>query len=129
MDDITRSPKGLGAKIEQLAVLRDKKKELNNELKEVDEQFKALEQEVMHDLDEQGLAFSGGHTHRVTISEQSVPTVDDWHAVEQWAKDNDALYLFQRRLSATAWRELQDAGELVPGTTPFVQRSLSLRKL
>jgi hypothetical protein len=79
-------------------------------------------------MDEVGLESARGGRATATISENVVPTATDWDALEQYIYENDALYLMQRRLSASAWRELIESGEVVPGTEPYTQRSISLRK-
>jgi hypothetical protein len=40
---------------------------------------------------------------------------------------NGALHLLQRRPATAAFRELQEAGEAVPGLEPFTKRAISLR--
>jgi len=42
---------------------------------------------------------------------------------------NDALHLFQRRLNATAYKELTEAGAQIPGTKGFPKDSIRLGKL
>lgn len=123
------SPIHLGDKIEALAVLRDRKKELNADLKVINEEYEDLELQIMDALDQQNMLFAGGSRHRATISENVVPNVTDWDQLHEYAKENDALYLFERRVATSAWRELEESGEHVPGTEPFTRRSLSLRKL
>lgn len=123
------SPRGLGDMIEELAELRDKKRQLNQDLKDLDEDYRAVEQEIMDKLDQEGAAFAGGTRHRATISEQVVPNVDDWDSFEEYVRDNDAQYLYEKRVAVKPWRELQESGEPVPGTSPFTRRTLSLRKL
>ena len=128
-DAAENSPMGLGDKIEWLAELRDRKRDLNKQLQDLKEEYEAVEAEIMSDLDAQGLGFGGGSRHRATITESVVPSATDWDEFEDYCKENDALYLFERRISAKAWRELVESGEQVPGTEPFTRRSLSLRKI
>jgi hypothetical protein len=123
------SPTTLGDKIEALAQLRDRKRELNQELKDVNEEYQMLEAQVLDELDQQGTQFAGSSRHRATISEQTVPSVTDWDAFYDYVRENDALYLFERRVASAPWRELVESGEQVPGTEPFTRRTLSLRKL
>lgn len=124
-----KQPQSLGSKIDELNELRERKRELVAELKEVEERYAALEAEIMSDLDSMGIDLARGSTARVSISETTVPTVEDWDAFYEYVKSQDALYLLERRVAARAWRELYESGELVPGTSPFVRRKLSLRKV
>lgn len=122
------SPTGLGDMIDRLAEIRDEKRGLNNQLKELDEQFKDLQEAIMQALDAQGMQFGGSSRYRATITESVVPTVEDWQGVEEFVKQEDALFLFERRIAVAAWREFHESGTLVPGTSPFTKRGLSLTK-
>jgi len=43
-------------------------------------------------------------------------------------KENDALFLLQRRPAAAAYRELLESGQTIPGVEPYTQRQIGLRK-
>jgi hypothetical protein len=119
----------LGDKINALYELRDKKRDLQAELKILDEAFRELELSILNEMDAQGTTLTRGSRATVSISESIVPTVTDWDQFYDYVRENDAMYLFERRVAATAWRELLESGDKVPGTEPFTKRSLSLRKL
>jgi hypothetical protein len=121
-------PSTLEDKVAELDELRDRKRELNSELKEIDERFRALEAEIINDLDSQGVEMSRTSRASVSISEQTYPTATDWDAVWTYARDNDRPELFQRRLAAGACQELWQSGEDIPGAEPVTKRSLNLRK-
>lgn len=123
------SPMQLGDKIERMATLREEKRQLNAQISEINEEYNDLEAAILDELDQQGTRMSGSSRHRVGISEQTVPNVTDWEAVHEWAKNHDALYVFERRLASAPWRELHDGGQLIPGTEPFTRRKISLTKI
>lgn len=123
------SPTQLGDKIDALYELRERKRELQSELKALEEEYKLLEAAILDDMDAQRTTLSRTARASASITETEVPTVVDWEAVQDYIRNNDALYLYEQRLAARAWRELKDSGVLIPGTTPFTRRSLSLRKL
>jgi len=124
------SPTTLGDKINELYELRERKRELNKELQEINELFAQLEGEVLAEMDEQGIQLTRGSRASVSVSEQVVPTVEDWDAFYEYVERNQALYLLERRVAAAAWREEMTAtGEPIPGTAPFTRRSLNLRKV
>lgn len=50
-----------------------------------------------------------------TVRRDTVPTVEDWPAVDAWILKHKALDLMQRRLGVTAWREHMAAGHVIPG--------------
>lgn len=125
---VKNSPQALGDKINELYDLRERKRELNAELKEINEESAALEASILAELDAQGTRLSASSRARVSISETTVAQVEDWEAFHDYVRANDAFYLFERRVANAPWRELHQAGETVPGTQPFVRRSLNLRK-
>lgn len=118
----------IGTLIDELNDLRERKRELNQQLKDLDEQYKELERQILEHMDAAGTELVASGRTRVSVTRQVVPSVNDWEAFEQYVKDNDAMYLFERRVASKPWRELYESGEQVPGTEPFERRSLSLRK-
>lgn len=122
------SPKSLGAMIDELRDLKDRKREIDQESKAIKADIDELEMQLMAALDAQGTTIAKNGRSRVSISEQVVPTITDRDAVNEYVKANDAFYLFQNSVVSSAWRELYQSGETVPGTEPFTKRSLSLTK-
>lgn len=122
-------PQTLGAKIDALHALREQKRELETEVKALNDQMKGLEADIMSQLDDQETLMSRGRAAQVTVTEQVVGTVQDWDAFYEYIVDNDAFHLLQRRVANAAYREMVEAGDEIPGTEPFTKRSLSLRKI
>lgn len=69
----------------------------------------------------------GGYS--ATVSKTVVPNVQDWDKVYEYIKDNDALYLLERRMLSTAWRELHNAGIEIPGTEASTRVDVSVRNV
>jgi hypothetical protein len=126
---MSNSPTAIGPKLDALANLRDQKKLLNDQLKDVNAEYDALQKEIMDYLDQQGVRMTGGARYRASIIESVVPDIVDWEPINEYIIKNKSPYMFERRLSVTAWRELYESGELVPGTQPFTKRTLSLTKV
>jgi hypothetical protein len=124
-----KQPQSPGAMIDHLFELRERYRALGKEQAEVKEQMDDIEFALLGALDSVGLQMGRGGRASATVTEQIVPTVVDWDAVEQYVYENEALYLLQRRVSPPAWRELVEAGESVPGTEPYTKRGISLRKI
>lgn len=114
--------------IDELNDVRERKRDLNAQLKDIDEQYKELERQILEHMDSAGTELVASSRTRVSVQRQTVPSVTDWDAFEEYVKDNDALFLFERRVASKPWRELYESGEEVPGTEAFERRSLSLRK-
>lgn len=108
--------------------LREKKRDLNAQLKAVDDMLYANEMSMLDALDEQGVEATRVNGISVSISEQTMPSVEDWDQVYDFVREHDAFYLIQRRLAAGPYRELLQMGESLPGVEPFVKRSINMTK-
>lgn len=117
----------LGALIDQMHGLREKKRELEASIKDLEGQATLLETQIMDGMAEQGLEKMSGTVGTVSITSSTVANVTDWDAF--WAYIHKMKYghLLQRRVSDPAYRELLEAGKKVPGTEPFTKKRLNLR--
>lgn len=116
----------IGQHIQRLVEIRDQLSDLSSQEKALKSERDEIETKLFQYLDEQGLDRTGSRTHLIAINETVVPSVKDWNAVSQYVIDNEATYLFERRLSAVAFRDLIAQGETIPGVESFTKRSLSL---
>jgi len=119
----------LNETIDEMFMLRERIRGLERQKKETEAQLEALSTQLMSRLNEVGTMYARGTLASATITEQVVPTIDDWGKVSEWVMENDAIYLLHRRISSGAWNELRDAGTDVPGIEPFTKRAVSLKKL
>jgi hypothetical protein len=119
----------LNDKIDEMFLLRERKRGLEGQVKEVNAEIAQCQEDLMRRLDEVGTATARGSMASIVITENVVPNIDDWGAVSEWVVENDAVYLLHRRVSAGPWKELMDAGQNVPGITPYTKRAISLTKL
>ena len=86
--------------------------ELENKLKK---HQRALEATLMTKLDQQGVDRVGNEVCTVSLKKEIVPTVEDWEAVQRHVRDTGQFELLQKRMSATAYRELRTMNLDVPG--------------
>jgi len=114
--------------IEQMVAVRDERRKISSRDKELVEEFRSLELEMLTRLDEQGMEKASTSAGTASINETVLPQVVDWDAFYQWMIDNDSLHLLQKRPAAAAFRELNDSGETIAGVEPYTQRSIGLRK-
>lgn len=119
----------IGDMIDQLVALRDRKRELEAQVEEIEGQYKGVEEQLMEKLTEQGINGSNGTKASCSITKTTVANVTDWDEVFKYVKKTGYFHLFQRRLTDAAYRELLEAGKKVPGVQPFVKRRLNLRAL
>lgn len=117
-----------GQIIKEMIEIREERSRIAKRDKELNELWRAFEALLIRLGDEQGMKRIGSDLATATITEEVLPQLVDMDAVWEYMKREDAPHLLQRRVSASAYRELQEAGISVPGIEPYVQRKISLRK-
>lgn len=108
--------------------LREQKRGLEAQVKDIDAALAGNETDIIEIADEMGLDRFAVGKLTFSISSQVVGNVEDWDAVHAYIKENDAFYLLQRRLSNAPYKEILDSGESLPGVVPFTKRTLNMRK-
>lgn len=112
-----------------LTEVRQEIRELNKELASLKETATELEESLIEQLDAIGSDIYRNEEVTASVSETQVPQVVDWERFYTFIKRNDALYLLQRRPSATAFREMLVArkNRPIPGVETYTKRSINLR--
>jgi hypothetical protein len=118
----------LGQLIDQRQALRVRMSLLNKEVDDLKTEADALEAQIKSTMINQGLTVAAGETARVTLSEEVNPTVENWDELYQYIKDNNAFYLLQRRVAATAFRETLQADTVVPGVRGVTTHKLAINQ-
>lgn len=108
--------------------LREAKRALEAQLKELDEQLKANEQDILEIADQMGVSRFAVGKLTFSISENVVGHVEDWDKLYDFIWQTKAFHLLHRRLSNAAYKELLDAGEAPAGVNAVPMRSLNMRK-
>lgn len=108
--------------------LREAKRALEAQLKELDEQLKANEQDILEIADQMGVNRFAVGKLTFSISENVVGHVEDWDKLYDFIWQTKAFHLLHRRLSNAAYKELLDAGEAPAGVNAVPMRSLNMRK-
>lgn len=122
----TRAP-SVGAVIDQIWAVREEKRRLEAQVKEVALKIEELETALMERLEAEGLDKATGTKASVSVGSSVVADVQDWDAFWGFIFKNKYTHLLQRRVSEPAYRELLDAGKKVPGVQPFTKRKLNVR--
>ena len=117
----------LGQKIDAMFDLREKKRKLEAQIKELDGQYEILESELMEDMGKQGTDKLSGSKASVSITTSTVANVGDWDSFLAFVYKMKYGHLLQRRVSDPAYRELLEQGKKVPGVEPFHKSRLNLR--
>lgn len=122
-------PPTVGSLIDQIWAVREEKRRLEADVKEVASRIAELEEQLMERLQAEGLDKASGTKATVFVSTNTVAAVEDWDALWAYIIKNKYTHLLQRRVSDPAYRELLEAGKKVPGVQPFVKRSLNVRSI
>lgn len=111
------------AKNEEIAQANARVKELENEKR-------AIEEKLLAAMQQAGTDIVRGEQATVSISETIRPQLADADAFFAFVLRKKALHLFERRIAATAYREMKDSlkGKPVPGVTEFSQLRLNVRR-
>lgn len=107
--------KKLNDLLAETAKVRNQIKVVQSEEKLLKSQQRELESQISIRMQEQGLDKISNDICTISLKNEVVPTVEDWDALHQHVTDTGQFELLQKRVSATAYRELIAAGIDVPG--------------
>jgi hypothetical protein len=122
-------PKTLGETIDLLFTLREERKAIEAQAKEVAEKERILEAHLMSNFDKAGLDGAKGRRATAAIKRTTVADVTDWEAYFKYISKTKSWDLVQKRASITALRERWADGKVVPGVEAKEIESLSLTKV
>lgn len=99
--------------------------------------FKEIEWQALLRFEEMGsdenpLLRAGGLLCSASVTEEVVQNVDPnmWPALQDWLKENDLVYLLQKRLSSKAVNDfIAETGAELPGVSFITQKKLNIRKV
>lgn len=129
MNDMTQQPQTTGSIIDTLYELRNEKNAFNAKVKKINESMDELKSTLMARYAADETTLSRGKAASASLTEMDTFSIEDYDALQAYVFDNEALYLFQRRLSSAAIKELIENGEEIPGVKKFVKKDISLRKI
>lgn len=95
--------------------VRTKISELQTEEKTYKRMKEDLESELLVQLERQGIDRVSNKLCTVSVKKETVPTVEQWDDLYKHIVQTNQFELLQKRMSATAYRELLQLGEQVPG--------------
>lgn len=120
--------KVLGASIDALFKLREKKRKAEAAVKAIDEQITIESDAMIAKLREAKLESASGKLATASINTLTFPNVKDWPTVHAWVKKTGSFELLHKRISVETWREWLDAGKPIPGIEAASDTKLGLRK-
>jgi predicted metal-binding protein len=118
--------------IEQAVLSRKRYREFDKQADEERKVFNDLKQQIIDACQELGVdSTSVKQLATVTVTKKSHQSVKDWDELAKFIKENDALYLFQKRLNSSACKEIMELEglEALPGCETFESNDLQIREL
>ena len=118
--------KTIGDIIDDMFANRELRKALESQVKDLKDEYENLEAQLMESMQTIGVSAVKGEKATARISELTVPNIEDWDQVVDYILSTNSTHLLQRKINSVGYRELLAAGENVPGTAPYIKRSISL---
>ena len=106
---------------------RSQRRKLEEAVKPLELEYKELKTKIMEQLDAQGTDKAATKIASVSISEVTVPVVEDVTKLVPFIARNKLWHLFlSQPLTTPAWREVVGMkGKDLPGTKTFVKRDIN----
>jgi hypothetical protein len=122
-----------GQIIDRLYELREQKRALDAQVKEIEGEIDGLKSAVIDALGAVNLDAGKGKLASCSLNKVIVPQVMDWDAVHAYIYKTKHFHLFERRISGSAFKELLELeGEkkmLKAGIAPFTKTNVNLKTL
>lgn len=125
---ILKFPKSIGACVDRLYSLREKRLKIQQEVDSIKSQEEALRLHVLECFNKDDIEGAKGKLATASVLPKTVAHVVDWDALYAYIVKNNAFEMLQRRVNDGAYRERLDNKEPVPGVEPFNVLGLSLTK-
>jgi hypothetical protein len=129
----TKMPKTLGECIDLAYAARAERlayqKYHEDKIAEMKARENEIEEYILARFAKQDIEGARGSTATATVSRMTVPQVTDWTKVHDYIVEHEAWDLMEKRMARLAYRDRLEAGEVIPGTEPFVKVQLSLTRI
>lgn len=114
----------LGKMIDELQKLKFRKKQLTDQMAELQLEIDQAETSLMAAMQLQNVTKSTGTLATASISESVVPHVQDWDSFYDFIKRHSYFHLLDRRPNVAGCRELFESKGVIPGVVPFTKRTV-----
>ena len=119
----------LGDIIDKIFELRQKKDDINAELKELNAEINDLEYQAICAMDDAGLDKTSTGSGSVSMKIEQYPNVTDLNSLVNWAFENGKPEILQRRVSKGVFKEyFEETGEYPDGIDTFEKKTLNYRR-
>lgn len=114
----------IGTMIDNLDKIREKKRALDEQVKVLESDYRQLTEQILERMASENMPKASGRRATVSRSESLVGQLEDWEALTKYISRTKNFQLFERRISAAAFRELFEKKGDVPGIKPFTKITL-----
>lgn len=119
-------PKTLGASIDGLYRLRERRLTLDKRSAKLKEEEATLRAKILKQLRKERASKASGRLATASIKFETIANVIDWPALHEHIRKTKSFELLQRRVAVAAFRERIDDGKEVPGIQAEQKVGLSL---
>lgn len=116
----------LGGIIDTMTTLRNTRRTLDKQSGELKKEYDELEFQLIQRLNDEDMIQAKGKLATATVTKSICPSITDWEAFEQYILDNEALYMLTKAVSITAYRDIRNTGDTVPGLEDYEKTAISL---
>lgn len=103
-------------------------KKAESEVKDLKSIRYKLESKLLKDFDKEAIDGCKGARGVASIRKAEFPSIKDRRKFDKYVLKYKALDLFQNRLSAKAFFDRREEGDLVPGVAVFERIAISIKK-
>jgi len=118
----------IGEMTTELFTLKQEKAEHNSAVRALNVNIEVYEKKLLNAMREVGITTLSNDLCTVYIAKQVVPNVVNWDAFYEYVGKTNSFHLLERRLTRTAYREMVENGEEVPGVDPVSFDEVRTRK-
>jgi hypothetical protein len=114
--------------IDEFVATKNKREELQNEVKSCTEKMGRLEADIMALMSQAGINQAASEKASCTMRQATHPVIEDWQTFYAYVAETKQFELLHKRLSSQAFRERWEAGEPIPGSSMSKVWELSVRR-
>ena len=119
----------IGIKINTLADFRDAKERLSQQIRELNEKIKEVENELIEEMQEKNLEKLSSKRATVSLKIEPHPRIIDKIKFYKYAVSNNMFELLQSRVNAAPIRMMLETDNALPeGVEVYLQPKLSFRR-
>lgn len=123
-----RFPASLGACVDRLLLLDEKREPIQRQVDELKAEYAALEEHLINAFPKDKLDGAIGKRAAAQIDKPEYPTAYDWTKTYAYIKRTGSFDLLQKRLAVEACRARWEIGRDIPGVEKFIKVRLKVTR-